>query len=84
MNKREADNMPDKLTAHAIRRLTVCAICGGMGDRTLMISGSIHTSCAVETMTAKELLALPVKERGKIRLCDLERLSRVKRNAVMS
>lgn len=65
------DNVPAKITAHAVRRMAVCHICGGLGDRTLMIERTQHTSCAVETMAASLLAKLPKGERRKFRLCDL-------------
>lgn len=65
------DNMPAKITAHAVRRMAVCHICGGFGDRTLMIERTHHTSCTVQTLAASALAKLPKGERRKFRLIDL-------------
>lgn len=77
------DNLPVKMTAHAVRRLVACDKCAGMGDRSLMILGATHTSCAAVTMTSNELRRLSNKERGKFRLCDLDGLSASKREAIL-
>jgi len=65
------DNVPEKLTAHAVRRLRPCGVCGGIGDRDMMIYGATHTSCYLKAYSFGDLLALPASERGKFRLKDL-------------
>lgn len=74
------DNMPEKLTAHAIRRLRPCHHCEGIGDGNLMIHGSsghdggwlFHTACYIKSFGFDAALRhLPASELGKFRLCDL-------------
>jgi hypothetical protein len=69
------DNMPEHLTAHAIRRLRPCTYCKGMGDGNLMIRHGaderIHTHCFVVGMGYPAALKLSAEEMGKFRLCDL-------------
>jgi hypothetical protein len=73
--KRRTDNIPAKLTAHAVRRLTMCAVCGGLGDKALMIHGDTHTSCFVERFGFERTYALPAAECAKLRLCDISKLT---------
>ena len=71
------DNLPEKLTAHAIRRLRPCVLCNGFGDRDEMIVPSLgseerfHTQCYIEACGFDAALRLPTSERGKFRLCDV-------------
>lgn len=70
------DNVPDRLTAHSIRRLVPCAGCTGIGDGQLMVrfSGQTwHTRCYRAHFGFKGVLALPLPQRGQFRLCDLTR-----------
>lgn len=57
--------------AHDIRKLRKCVVCGDLGYLTYMPilkSGPAHGTCVVATRTHDEILALPVEERGKLRL----------------
>lgn len=70
------DNMPEKLTAHAIRRLCQCGRCRGMGDGEQMIENETlkyHTTCYVKKFGLRAVLALPRADLGKLRIRDLTR-----------
>jgi len=82
--KRRTDNMPAKLTAHAVRRLTSCSLCRGLGDRTLMVNGDTHTSCFAEKFGFKGLTELSGAEIGKLRLDDISKLSVKQQRAVLA
>ena len=69
---RRVDNMPAKASAHSVRRVVICHVCGGLGDNTLMIERTVHTSCTIETLAADALAKLPKGERRKFRLIDLQ------------
>lgn len=65
------DNLPTKITAHAVRGLQICERCGGLGHRDHMVYGTHHTLCWKLAKGFKAVLALPSRERDKYRLCDL-------------
>jgi hypothetical protein len=74
-----ADNLPEKMTAHAVRRLRPCSHCQGIGDDGLMIHGErghdadlrFHTGCYVERYGFEAVVELPSAERDKFRMRDL-------------
>lgn len=74
-----ADNLPERITAHAVRRFRPCAHCEGIGSDELMIHGSrdhdaglrFHTACYVKRYGFTAVLDLPRAEQEKFRLCDL-------------
>lgn len=79
-NKPRTDNIPEKLTAHAVRRLRTCFHCKGLGDGKQMIHGSsghdagniFHTVCYLGRYGFDAALNhLNVSELGKFRMCDL-------------
>ena len=80
---KRTDNMPTKLTAHAVRRLTICTLCGGMGDRSLMITGNTHTSCFAEKFGFKGITQLG-SEAGKFRLDDISRFTTQQQRAIIA
>lgn len=58
-------------TAHDIRKLKPCVLCGNLGYLPYMLviaSGHAHGSCVVSSMTHEEILALPLEESKKLRL----------------
>jgi hypothetical protein len=69
------ENMPEHLTAHAIRRLRPCTYCKGLGDGSQMIRAEgdlrTHTHCFVLEHGYAATLKLSAEEMGKFRLCDL-------------
>ena len=69
--KRIDDYLPEILTAHAVRRLTVCDLCGGLGDKNRMIEGWAHPICFKRVHGFASVLSLPAKQSGKFRLKDL-------------
>jgi hypothetical protein len=73
--KRRTDNMPEKITAHVVRRLVGCRLCGGLGDRSMMIESDTHTSCFSEKFGFKGLMGLSRESANKMRLCDIEKLN---------
>lgn len=67
------DNAGNMRTAHDVRRLCPCHCCGGMGDREQMIFMQVpyHTKCFRQAFGFDAVLALPVEQGGKFRICDL-------------
>jgi len=65
-------------TAHDVRRLVRCGLCGGLGDRSAMLTnlgcvglaGHLHGRCVVRHLTSEAVLHLPAGERSKLRLND--------------
>lgn len=78
MNPR-IDNVPEKITAHTVRRIRACSHCKGIGVNELMVHGSrghdadlnFHTKCYVERYGFEAVLGLPRAEQAKFRVCDL-------------
>lgn len=65
------DNLPTKITAHAVRGLRLCKHCGGLGHKDHMVHGTHHTLCWKLAKGFKAVLSLPLKEREKYRVRDL-------------
>lgn len=81
--KPRTDNMPAKVTAHTVRSLAECSICGGFGDRRLMLEFNggpaapneyHHTSCYA-LANAATLHTLSPSNLARLRLCDLAHLT---------
>lgn len=68
------DNVPENITAHVIRKLNQCRICGGVGHVDLMVHGQYHTRCFIKDKGFKVVLALPGPQKNKFRLKDLTSL----------
>jgi hypothetical protein len=66
-----------QMTAHDVRHITPCDGCGGIGDDRDMIQAAlrswVHVECAFSHLGTENILALPAKERVKLRLCDVPR-----------
>lgn len=61
-------------TAHDVRHLCVCSVCGNVGDDREMIprhDARYHTKCFVENFGEALVERLPRAERDKFRLCDV-------------
>lgn len=65
-------------TAHDVRRLVRCGLCGGWGSRPAMLTnlddaglvGAFHGHCVVLTLPPDALLSLPAPELAKLRVSD--------------
>jgi hypothetical protein len=60
--------------AHDVRRLCICVVCNGLGDRRIMIAHSsawYHGRCFATALGKRALLALPRKETNRLTLGDL-------------
>jgi len=68
------DNVKGFRTAHDVRRLRVCQGCHGLGSTGQMIQladDHWHTRCFRVRQGFKAVLALPLAQRDKFRMCDL-------------
>lgn len=58
-------------TAHDVRKLRLCEMCGRLGYLPQMLtldSKNYHGGCLVQTMTHEQVLALPPEQISKLRL----------------
>jgi hypothetical protein len=81
------DNMPVRMSAHAVRALRPCRVCKGVGDGHQMIQlpgwtraelVHYHTGCYIRSVGFKSALNLSPEEMGKFRMCDLTTMQMIR------
>lgn len=92
--KARTDNMPERVSSHAVRGLWTCRYCNGLGARSLMLEFAninpehtddkyhIHTSCYAERHP-ETLHQLSPSNLLQLRLCDLQRLTNKQREKLL-